>query len=322
MIHALISGAVTFGLSLLLGYPILRYLRAQKMGKSISEYQPEAHQKKAGTPTFGGLMIWAPTFLVAAVAVNWWDHKSILLPMLMIGITGATGFVDDLGTLQHRRQTGLSWKFKMGFTTMLAVGAAWVLYDQIDVQSINIPWEGKHELGLFYLPIAVLTIVATTSAVAVTDGLDGLAGGTTLIAFIAYGIIAFIQGQEYVATFAFIIAGANLGFLWYNAHPAMVIMGDTGALALGSSLAVVSLMTGQWLLLPIIGIVFVIEALSNIIQIGYFKVTHGQRVFKRAPFHMHLELSGWAETQVVTRAWLLGIAAAMLGVAFALAVPA
>lgn len=322
MIHALISGAVTFGFSILLGYPILRYLRAQKMGKSISEYQPEAHQKKAGTPTFGGLMIWAPTFLVAAVAVNWWDHKSILLPMLMIGITGATGFVDDLGTLQHRRQTGLSWKFKMGFTTMLAVGAAWVLYDQIDVQSINIPWEGKHELGLFYLPIAVLTIVATTSAVAVTDGLDGLAGGTTLIAFIAYGIIAFIQGQEYVATFAFIIAGANLGFLWYNAHPAMVIMGDTGALALGSSLAVVSLMTGQWLLLPIIGIVFVIEALSNIIQIGYFKVTHGQRVFKRAPFHMHLELSGWAETQVVTRAWLLGIAAAMLGVAFALAVPA
>ena len=316
------SPAVTFGLSLLLGYPILRYLRAQKMGKSISEYQPEAHQKKAGTPTFGGLMIWAPTFLVAAVAVDWWDHKSILLPMLMIGITGATGFVDDLGTLQHRRQTGLSWKFKMGFTTMLAVGAAWVLYDQIDVQSINIPWEGKHELGLFYLPIAVLTIVATTSAVAVTDGLDGLAGGTTLIAFIAYGIIAFIQGQEYVATFAFIIAGANLGFLWYNAHPAMVIMGDTGALALGSSLAVVSLMTGQWLLLPIIGIVFVIEALSNIIQIGYFKVTHGQRVFKRAPFHMHLELSGWAETQVVTRAWLLGIAAAMLGVAFALAVPA
>lgn len=322
MIHALISGAVTFGFSILLGYPILRYLRAQKMGKSISEYQPEAHQKKAGTPTFGGLMIWAPTFLVAAVAVDWWDHKSILLPMLMIGITGATGFVDDLGTLQHRRQTGLSWKFKMGFTTMLAVGAAWVLYDQIDVQSINIPWEGKHELGLFYLPIAVLTIVATTSAVAVTDGLDGLAGGTTLIAFIAYGIIAFIQGQEYVATFAFIIAGANLGFLWYNAHPAMVIMGDTGALALGSSLAVVSLMTGQWMLLPIIGVVFVIEALSNIIQIGYFKVTHGQRVFKRAPFHMHLELSGWAETQVVTRAWLLGIAAAMLGVAFALAVPA
>ena len=322
MIHALISGAVTFGFSILLGYPILRYLRAQKMGKSISEYQPEAHQKKAGTPTFGGLMIWAPTFLVAAVAVDWWDHKSILLPMLMIGITGATGFVDDLGTLQHRRQTGLSWKFKIGFTTILAVGAAWVLYDQIDVQSINIPWQGKHELGLFYLPIAVLTIVATTSAVAVTDGLDGLAGGTTLIAFIAYGIIAFIQGQEYVATFAFIIAGANLGFLWYNAHPAMVIMGDTGALALGSSLAVVSLMTGQWLLLPIIGIVFVIEALSNIIQIGYFKVTHGQRVFKRAPFHMHLELSGWAETQVVTRAWLLGIAAAMLGVAFALAVPA
>ncbi len=321
MIHALISGSVAFGLSLLLGYPILRYLRAQKMGKSISEYQPEAHQKKAGVPTFGGLMIWAPTFIVSAVAVDWWKHQSILLPMAMIGILGATGFVDDLGTLQHRRQAGLSWKFKIGFTALLACLAAWVLYDHIEVQSINIPWEGSHRLGLFYLPIAVVTIIATTSAVAVTDGLDGLAGGTSLIAFIAFGIIAFIQGQEYVATFSFIIAGANLGFLWYNAHPALVIMGDTGALALGSSLAVVSLMTGHWLLLPLIGIVFVIEALSNIIQIGYFKLSHGKRIFKRAPFHMHLELSGWAETQVVTRAWLLAIVAAMLGVAFALAVP-
>jgi phospho-N-acetylmuramoyl-pentapeptide-transferase len=239
----------------------------------------------------------------------------------MITITAVTGFVDDLGTLQHRKQTGLSWRFKVGFTTVLAIGASWVLYDQIDVQSINIPWEGGHKLGLFYLPIAVITIVATTSSVAITDGLDALAGGTTLIAFIAYGIIAFIQGQEFVATFAFIIAGANLGFLWYNAHPAMVIMGDTGALALGSSLAVVALMTGHWLLLPVIGVVFVIEAVSNVIQIGYFKLSHGKRVFKRAPYHMHLELSGWAETQVVSRAWLVGIAAAMLGVALALAVP-
>jgi len=321
VIHALISGVITFGLGVVLGIPILRYLRAQKMGKAISEYQTEAHNKKAGTPTFGGLMIWAPTFLVAAVAVEWWAHRSILLPLAMIGITGAAGVIDDMGTLQGRRQTGLSWRFKIVFTTVLASGAAWILYDHIGVQSINIPWQGQHELGLFYLPIAVVTIVATTAAVAVTDGLDGLDGGTTLIAFIAYGIIAFIQGQEYVATFSFIIAGANLGFLWYNAHPALVFMGDTGALALGSSLAVVALMTGQWLLLPVIGIVFVIEALSNIIQIAYFRATGGKRFFKRAPFHMHLEMSGWAETQIVTRAWLVGIAAAMLGVALALAVP-
>ncbi|MCC6381707.1 MAG: phospho-N-acetylmuramoyl-pentapeptide-transferase [Dehalococcoidia bacterium] len=322
MIHALVSGCVSFAIAVALGWPIVRYLRAQKAGKSISEYQPASHQKKAGTPTFGGFIIWLPTFLVTAVAVNWIDHRSILLPLAMIGITGAAGFVDDLGSLQHRRQRGLSWRFKIAFVTLLAVGAAWILYDHVDVQSINVPWSGKYELGAWYLPIAVLTIVATTSAVAVTDGLDALAGGTTLVAFVAYGIIAFIQGQQFVATFAFIIAGANLGFLWYNAHPAMVIMGDTGALALGSSLAVVALMTGHWLILPVIGVVFVAEALSNVVQIGYFKLTRGRRVFRRAPLHHHFEELGWAETQVVTRFWLVGIVGAMLGVALALAVPA
>ena len=322
MIHALISGVFTFALAVALGAPIVRILRANKAGKSISQYQPESHQKKAGTPTFGGFIIWVPTFIITAVAVDWWKHNSILLPLAMIGITGAAGFVDDLGTLQHRTQAGLSWRFKISFLTVLAVGAAWVLYAQIEVQSINIPWQGKYELGLWYIPIAIAVIVGTTSSVAISDGLDGLAGGTTLFAFIAYGAIAFIQGQEYVATFALIIAGANLGFLWYNAHPAQVIMGDTGALALGSSLAVVALMTGQWLLLPLIGVIFVAEALSNVIQIAYFKLSHGKRVFKRAPLHHHFEESGWAETQVVTRFWLVGIAAAVLGVAFALAVPA
>jgi len=320
MIHALFTGAITFFVAVAIGTPIVNYLRRQKIGKEISEYLPE-HQKKAGTPTFGGFIIWLPTFLVTAVAVDWWNHQSILLPLGMIGITMAAGFVDDLGTLQHRTQKGLSWRFKMSFTALFGLAAAIVLFEYIEVQSINIPYVGSYELGLFYIPLAAGIIVATTSAVAVTDGLDGLAGGTTLDAFIAYGIIAFIQGQEYVATFAFIIAGANLGFLWYNAHPAMVFMGDTGALALGSSLAVVALMTGQWLLLPVIGIVFVIEALSNIVQIAYFRATGGKRFFKRAPFHMHLELSGRAETQIVTRAWLVAIAAAMLGVAFALAVP-
>ncbi len=322
MIHALVSGVITFALALVLGTPILRYLRAQKAGKSIGEYQPESHQVKAGTPTFGGFMIWVPTLIVTAIAVDWREHRSILLPLAMIAITGAAGFVDDLGTLQHRRQTGLSWRFKIGFLTLLGIGAAWVLYDQIDVQSINIPWQGKYELGLWYVPIAVLVIVGTTTAVAISDGLDALAGGTTLLAFLAYGIIAFIQGQQFVATFAFIIAGANLGFLWYNAHPAMVIMGDTGALALGSSLAVVALMTGQWLVLPVIGAVFVMEAMSDVIQVGYFKISGGKRVFRRAPIHNHFEMGGWAETQVVTRFWLLGFAGAMLGVAFALAVPA
>ena len=320
MIHALFSGVITFFVAVAIGSPIVNFLRRQKIGKEISEYLPE-HQHKAGTPTFGGFIIWLPTFVVTAVAVDWWEHQSILLPLGMIGITMAAGFVDDLGTLQHRAQKGLSWRFKMAFTTVFAVAAAYVLYEHIEVESINIPYVGSYELGLIYIPLAAAIIVATTSAVAVTDGMDGLAGGTTLIAFIAYGILAFIQGQEYVATFAFIIAGSTLGFLWYNAHPARVIMGDTGALALGSSLAVIALMTGQWLLLPVIGIVFVAEMGSNLIQIGYFKLSGGKRIFKRAPFHHHLNLIGWAETQVVTRFWLIGIVAAMAGVALALEVP-
>ncbi len=322
MIHALISGCVTFVVAVILGAPILRYLRAKKTGKSIGEYQPESHKIKAGTPTFGGFIIWVPTLIVTIIAVDWWAHRSILLPLAVIAVTGAAGFVDDLGTLQHRKQTGLSWRFKLVFLTILGIVVAWVLYDKVDVQSINVPWLGKYQMGLWYIPVAILVIVGTTTAVAVSDGLDALAGGTTLLAFIAYGIIAFIQGQEYVATFAFVIAGANLGFLWYNAHPAMVIMGDTGALALGSSLAVVALMTGQWLVLPVIGIVFVMEAMSDVIQVGYFKLSGGKRVFRRAPIHNHFEMGGWAETQVVTRFWLIGFAAAMLGVAMALAVPA
>jgi phospho-N-acetylmuramoyl-pentapeptide-transferase len=321
MIHALITGFFSFLLSVVLGYPILRYLQARKAGKSISEYQPASHQVKAGTPTFGGFIIWVPTLLVTAVAVDWWKHQSILLPLAMIGITGAAGFVDDLGTLQHRMGRGLSWRFKIGFLTFFGLFAAIVLYEYIDVQSVNIPWNGSYKLGLFYIVVATVVVVGTTSAVAITDGLDALAGGTTLFAFIAYGIIAFIQGQEFVATFAFIIAGANLGYLWYNAHPAFVIMGDTGALALGSSLAVVALMTGQWLLLPIIGFVFVANAMSNVIQIGYYKLSGGKRVFKRAPLHHHFEEIGWPETRVVTRAWIVSIATAFLGVAFALAVP-
>jgi phospho-N-acetylmuramoyl-pentapeptide-transferase len=321
MIHALVSGVIAFGVSLALGWPILRYLRSQKTGKSISEYLP-GHQQKAGTPTFGGFMIWVPTFIVTAIAVDWWNHQSILLPLLVIGITGAAGFVDDLGTLQHRTgRKGLSWGFKIAFLTVLAAVAGYVLYEHVDVESVNVPWAGSWALGPAYMLVALLIIVGTTTAVAITDGLDALAGGTTLIAFIAYGIIAFIQGQEFVATFAFIIAGANLGYVWYNAHPAMVIMGDTGALALGSSLAVVALMTGQWLLLPLIGFVFMAEAVSVAIQMTYFRLTGGRRLFRATPIHHHFEAIGWAETQIVTRAWILGIGTAMLGVAFALAVP-
>jgi phospho-N-acetylmuramoyl-pentapeptide-transferase len=153
--------------------------------------------------------------------------------------------------------------------------------------------------------------------VAITDGLDGLAGGTTALAFFAYGVIALLQDQTYLATFCFTVVGATAGFLWYNSYPARVFMGDTGALALGSSLAVAALMTGHWLILPIIGIVFVLEALSDLIQIAYFRLTGGRRVFKMSPLHHHFELVGWSEPQVVMRFSLVGVVGAFLGVTLA-----
>jgi len=176
----------------------------------------------------------------------------------------------------------------------------------------------KIEIGWFYIPVAIFIIVATSNAVNLTDGLDGLAGSIAAVAFSAYGIIAFMQGQIWLVAFIFTVVGAILAFLWYNAHPAELFMGDTGSLSLGATLAVVSLMTGQWLLLAVIGFVFMAEAASVILQVAYFKLTGGRRLFKMSPLHHHFELLGWSETQVTQRFWLVSILSAMLGIALAL----
>jgi phospho-N-acetylmuramoyl-pentapeptide-transferase len=202
---------------------------------------------------------------------------------------------------------------------VLATGIALILYFPLDIHSIAIPTiPQKIDLGWVYIPIAIFIIVGTANAVNFTDGLDSLAGWVTAFGFAAYGVIAYLQQQIYLVTFCFIMVGALLAFLWYNAHPAELFMGDVGSLALGSTLAVVALMTGQWLLLPLVGIIFVAEAVSVILQVTYFKLTKGKRIFKMAPIHYHFILMGWSETQVVQRFWLVGLLAAMLGVALAL----
>jgi phospho-N-acetylmuramoyl-pentapeptide-transferase len=176
----------------------------------------------------------------------------------------------------------------------------------------------KIRIGLWYLPVAVFIIVATSNAVNITDGLDGLAGGTLIIAFLSYAVIAYLQEQVYLVAFCLTVVGGLLAFLWYNCHPAQMIMGDTGALALGGTLATVALMTGQWLLLPVVGVVFVMETVSDLIQIFYFRRTKGKRLFRMAPLHHHFELGGWSEVQVTLRFWIIGILGGMLGVALAL----
>ncbi|RLT35389.1 MAG: phospho-N-acetylmuramoyl-pentapeptide-transferase [Chloroflexi bacterium] len=319
MTYALLCGGFAFLIALLAGRPVVAKLRSLKLGKAISEEGPSTHQTKSGTPTMGGLLIFGAVAIVTAFT-NPLQHRSILLPFGVVLATLLIGAVDDLGTLVGQRRTGLSWRLKFGLIALLAVGVALVLYFELDAHSVNIPWLGKFDIGYAYIPIAVLTIFLTTSAVAVTDGLDGLLGGTAAVAFAAYAVIAFLQEQAFLATFSFTVVGALLGFLWYNAHPASVFMGDAGALPLGASLATVALMTGHWLLLPIIGLVFVAEAASTVIQIAYFQTTGGGRLFRMTPLHHHFELIGWSEPQVVMRFWLFGIAGAMVGVALALAV--
>lgn len=320
MIYALLVGVAAFALGMVAGRPVVAWLRARHLGKAISAVGPSTHAVKAGTPTMGGLLIWG-TVAVVTVPTNLLDRLSIMLPLTVLAITMTIGVVDDLGTLtESRRLHGLTWRLKFVLVGLLSVGIALVLYFLLDVQSVNIPWAGQHAIGYAYIPIAVGVVFATTSAVSITDGLDGLLGGTAAVAFAAYAVIAQLQGQEFLATFSFTVVGALLAFLWYNAHPARVFMGDAGALPLGALLGTVALMTGHWLLLPVIGIVFVAEALSDVIQIAFFQTTRGRRLFRMTPLHHHFELMGWSEPQVVVRMWLFGIAGAMLGVALALSV--
>jgi phospho-N-acetylmuramoyl-pentapeptide-transferase len=316
MVRALMLGAMAFVLSVAMGQPLVEFLRRRGLGKEISSDGPSSHLTKAGTPTMGGVLIFA-LVLPITLAANILDRLSILLPLGTIVAAGLLGLVDDLRTIIGKARTGLNKRLKVLLLTTLSLTAALVLYFALDVQDVKIPWAGQFDLGPAYIPLAIIIILFTTSAVAITDGLDGLAGGTSALAFLAYGVIALLQQQIYLATFCFTVVGATAGFLWYNSYPAQVFMGDTGALALGSSLAVVALMTGHWLLLPIIGIVFVLEGLSDVIQIAYFRLTGGKRIFRMSPLHHHFELLGWSEPQVVMRFWLLGIMGSLLGVTLA-----
>jgi phospho-N-acetylmuramoyl-pentapeptide-transferase len=319
MIYALVLGAMTLAATAAAGYPFVGFLRRLKVGKEISEWAPETHQSKAGTPTMGGLLI---VLAVAAftIAANLIDRWSIGLPLLVAACLCALGFVDDLGSLQGRRQAALQRRVKLLAFIAVGVGAAIGLYEYLELQTVNIPYEGRRDLDWVYIPIAVGVIVLTAGGVAVTDGLDGLSGGTLAIAFAAYGIIALHQEQTFLGAFCFTVVGACAGFLWHNAYPARVFMGDTGALALGGALAVVAFMTGQWLVLPLIGIIFVIEGASVALQVAYFRFTGGKRIFRKTPIHHHFEEGGLHEVQVTTRFWVVGVLGAMAGTALALEV--
>jgi len=302
------------------GGPFVAWLRARKLGKAISAEGPQSHLSKVGTPTMGGLLIFGvalPVALAAAVPKD----RDVFLPIAVAAAIMAIGVYDDLGTLIDRERREAHDRrgmiLKLGGFAIAGLVAAWLLYDRIEAPRLLVPHYGGYDIGPVYILIAAGVIVATTSAVGVTDGLDMLAGSTSAVAFAAFGAIALVQGQTGVATFCFALTGALAGFLWHNAYPARVFMGDAGSLPLGASLAIVSLMTGWWLLLPVIGIVFVAEIIADVIQIGYFRLSGGKRVFRMAPLHCHFELLDWPEVRITVRFLVVGIVGALLGIALA-----
>jgi phospho-N-acetylmuramoyl-pentapeptide-transferase len=330
----LASGA--FLITLFTGGYWVRWLRTKKIGKQVRADGPQAHLAKTGTPTMGGIMI-VLSAVVMTILFNLFGRPSMLLPLSVLISYAILGGFDDFLTLTGSKSKtfGLTVRLKFLWQLILALIAALAIYLPREYYGlaheglVQIPFVGQRNIGYWYIPIAVFVIVATSNAVNITDGLDSLAAWTLTIAFAAYGVISFVAYPRhvYLQAFCFTMVGANAAFLWYNAHPAQVFMGDTGSLAMGAVLGVVALMSQHWLLLPLIGIVFVAEAASSGLQTLYFKWTRrrtgtGRRLFKMSPLHHHFELVGWSETQVMQRFVLIAMIAAFIGISLALTTPA
>jgi phospho-N-acetylmuramoyl-pentapeptide-transferase len=313
-------------LSLVLGPWMIRKLRDFQIGQVIRQEGPQSHRAKAGTPTMGGLLILTaavvPTLLWADLA-----NPYIWIAVLATCGFGAVGLADDYLKLVRRSHHGLLPRYKMGLQVLLAIAVGVILMLLADNNLYNtrliFPFFKNliPDLGWFYVAFAVLVLVGASNAVNLTDGLDGLAISTFGVAAAAFTALAYVTGHAVLADYLLLVrfepageltifcgalVGASLGFLWYNSYPAEIFMGDVGSLALGGALGTVAILIKQELLLPIVGGVFVIEALSVIVQVGSFKLT-GQRVFKMAPIHHHFELIGWSEPKVITRFLIVAV---------------
>lgn len=318
---------LSFIMTAIWGGPLLRILRHFKIGKIIRVEEPGSHGVKMGTPTMGGVMVILPVLFLTVLlngatligVTNSGVGRSVLLPLAVMVSFGILGAIDDWEGIHGRRKgDGMRARTKFMVQVVLALVIAYALKYVIDVPDLYLPgFFFEIEVGWIYVPIAAFIIVAESNAVNFTDGLDGLAGLIAATAIAAFGGIALMQEQIYLARFCFILVGALFGFLWFNVHPAQLFMGDTGSMAIGSVLAVIALMTGQWPMLLVIGIIPLAEMLSVVIQISYFRWTGGKRFFKFTPIHYHFELLGWSETQIVQRFWLIGLLAGLIGVGLA-----
>ena len=311
---------VSFAIVVVLMPAFIRLLKRVGMGKRIRIEGPETHYAKEGTPAMGGLLIVLVVLgiagLIELITGSFLDASTIA-PLATLGLVGVLGTVDDW--LNARTGDGISATQKLLWQTVVAGAAAWQIQNTYAIDQLAVPFVGAVDIHpVAFILIAAFAIVATSNAVNITDGLDGLAGGTLIFAFVGYMIIAFTFGQPNLAEVCALIIGALLAFLWFNVHPAQIFMGDSGSLALGATLAVTAVITGQVLLLPMIGLVFVMETGSVILQIVSVKL-RDKRIFKMSPLHHHFELSGWDEEKITLRFWIIGALSALIGVAFYMA---
>lgn len=320
-------------ISFIIGPWIISYLKKiQRNGQPIREDGPDSHFAKAGTPTMGGIIIISST-LFSVLLLNDLRNPYVWIVVFVLLSFGLLGFLDDYTKVRKFNYRGITGKTKLFFqfaVSLIAFGAIKYFSSHAHVTDLAIPFFKNLliDLGYFYFPFAMFVIIGSSNAVNLTDGLDGLAIGTVTIAAVAFAIISYVVGNHGYANYLQIIyaphvgeltvvccaiIGSGLGFLWYNAKPAEVFMGDTGSLSLGGVIGTISVITKHEIVLGIVGGVFVIETLSVIIQVYYFKATKGKRFFLMAPIHHHFEKKGWPETKVVTRFWILAVVFALIG---------
>lgn len=322
----LLALLVPFVGSMLIGPRLIAILRAMKAGQPIREASkgvlaPE-HSAKVGTPTMGGLMIIGLIMFTSILFLDMGDPK-LQCCLLVMGVTAILGFLDDWAKITKKSTDGVSGWFKIALQAVASLGCAGYLwYLDPSIARVLIPFYGTVDLGMFFIPFAMLVIIGASNAVNLTDGLDGLASGCMVVSCLAFLSLCLTFGEVALANYLLCIAAACLGFLWFNAHPAKVFMGDTGSLSLGGALGTVAVCTHTELLLVIIGGVFVAEATSVMIQVGWFKVSRklygeGRRFFRMAPIHHHFEKCGWSETQVCVRFWIIAFFLAVLGLILA-----
>ena len=320
MFSVILAAAIAFAVTVALGSKFIMFLQTRKFGQFVREEGPQTHLIKQGTPTMGGVVML--TGLAAALLVVARPNVATLTTLLLVSAVAGIGLYDDWQKISNRRNEGLSVRYKflwLSLTVLLADVMA--LYYVGITQNVIFPgFDQNLVLGPGWVGVALfsflmlLVIVGTTNTVNLTDGLDGLAAGAGGIALLAYTAIAFLERQYDVAIICGAMVGAIVGFLWYNAHPAQVFMGDTGSLAIGGVLAAAAILTKTEMLLPIIGGIFVLEGLSVIVQYTVFRLSgRTRRIFKMAPLHHHFEMSGWQENQVVVRFWIIQFTFSVVG---------